>query len=875
MTLPPGSVQVPSIGPDAQAYVGFLSWAPTKPDALKGQPLRGTRGGLFRQIMSHMGLNPELCWLFHVKQIWHENPSQTLGLNEYEIQQTWEEIRWLVREKNLRVLVAFGDEVQKALGISGNVAQNRGSVYELNLDWPGPVVDPNAEPCDVPLIVTHDPEFLVTKRWTVGGKGTADNMVNSLLDFEKALRIASEGYTRYVERFVTHPTQEQFIAWAQDVLARKPLLAVDIETDGFSGSPIVIGFATSAEDAFAVPIKKRGGLNYWSQVQWPTIRNLLDRILSEVPQVYQNALFDVPRLEKFGLKARFRMVKHDTMLLHHVINPEAKHNLGYITSVYGATPFWKEGIFDQGVNILDLDDREVRTYNLRDCVVLHQVLPGLLRDLDELGPQTAAVYYNETLPLMRPVYAMTLNGIKLSESRRKAFSDKLDEMILESEFELKRIFDLPEEFNLSSSDHLGVILYGHVADGFQKANDEYESRLVAGRTDTKLFRDLEAKVKISRLKPLWNFNKSSFKVPTSGKSNKPSTDAGARLALIVACNKRLDQLDQMKSDTTAEQDQITRLIQFLDLYGGFQELQKLKSTYTEFPTWADGRVHGQYLIHGTATGRLASKKPNMQNFPKKSKLGKEVRKLFVAPKGRIFVSADYSNLEARIVGYEAQEPEVQRIFAQGLNQHDINTRNLFHLEPGDPKWDLARRAAKTFQFGLIQYGGSDREIHRKISIEVPELGLTLKDLQIAKENYFRANPNLLQWRLRVAEEVQQTRKITNAFGRIRLFHSNSKDIIKEAYNFPMQSAAASVINGATIRLFDVLATNYSETILVAQIHDQLIFETKDDTEYLKKLLPVIKREMERPRQAWGQMVSFPVDFEIGPSLGELEPFDLN
>jgi DNA polymerase-1 len=336
----------------------------------------------------------------------------------------------------------------------------------------------------------------------------------------------------------------------------------------------------------------------------------------------------------------------------------------------------------------------------------------------------------------------------------------------------------------------------------------------------------------------------------------------------------LDFIENSKKDFSKEANQISRLIQFLGMFDELQGLIKLESTYSEFPTWADGRVHGQYLIHGTSTGRLASRKPNMQNFPKKSKLGKEVRKLFVAPRGRVFISADYSNLEARIVGYEANEPNVQEIFAKGLNQHDINTKKLFHLTPDDPKWELARRAAKTFQFGLIQYGGSDREIHRKISIEVPELGLTLAELKIAKENYFQANPNLLQWRLKVENEVNQTRKITNAFGRIRLFHSNSKDIIKEAYNFPMQSAAASIINRATIKLFKILQEQFPETLLVAQIHDQLVFEAPDRAEYLKKLLPLIRTEMERPVKAWNTVVSFPVDFELGPSLGELEKFEL-
>ena len=864
--------QVPSQGPEDQAPIGVLSFTPDRADVLAKAPLRGTRGGLFRQIMSRLGLSPDVVWKFYVRQRPGALSSDDI---EAETREFWKELRWLIESKGLKVVIGLATpELLKFFGISGAPEQVRGSLYEINLSWPGLVTDPEAEPCDVPMIMTYDPEFLISKRWTTGGKGTADNIVNSLLDFEKAIKIGSEGYVRYVENFVIAPSFDQFVAWAEDVLRRQPLIAVDIETDGFSGAPVVIGFATSSSDAFSVPIRRQGGLNYWPASLWTKVKFYVDRILEEVPQIYQNALFDVPRLAKAGFKAKFRMVRHDTMLLHHVVNPEAKHNLGYITSVYGATPFWKEGIFDRGQNILELDERQVWTYNLRDCVVLHQVLPGLLADLKELGPATARVYYDETLPLMRPVHAMTLIGIKFSQARAEAFKERLTAEILELEHKIRKTYGLPDEFNLGSSDHLGILLYGVIPEKFKTAGAQARAREVSDKTNTKIYAELISMERLAEIPRIWAFGKSMFRVPIGQKSGKPGTGSGDRLAMIVAANKRMDFIEGRLDKFEEEANQIQRLLVFMDMFEDYQELTKLMSTYTEFPTWADGRVHGSYLIHGTSTGRLASRKPNMQNFPKRSNIGKEVRKLFVAPRGRVFISADYSNLEARIVGYEANEPEVQKIFAQGLNQHDINTRNLFHLEPGDPKWELARRAAKTFQFGLIQYGGSDREIHRKISIEVPELGLTLRDLQEAKNNYFKANPNLLEWRLKVAAQVQHERKITNAFGRVRLFHSNNRDIIKEAYNFPMQSAAASIINDATIRIFDKLTTNYQETFLIAQIHDQLIFEAPDEPMYLKRLIKMIKTEMERPRQAWGREVSFPVDFESGPSLGELEPLEL-
>jgi len=204
-------------------------------------------------------------------------------------------------------------------------------------------------------------------------------------------------------------------------------------------------------------------------------------------------------------------------------------------------------------------------------------------------------------------------------------------------------------------------------------------------------------------------------------------DAQGRIGLLKHLNNRLVTLSKLKEteEHNLEKQGIEEMIDWLGLFSEYQKIKKLESTYTDFPVAKfDGRVHSSFSTIGTATSRLASRDPNLQNIPKKG-FGARTREVFVTAPGNCFVSFDYDNLEFGTMAYETGEPNFIEIFEKGLNVHDINTKEYFGIDPASPDWKPVREAAKIFQFGGVQYGGSDVAILSQILLKVPGIKFTL------------------------------------------------------------------------------------------------------------------------------------------------------
>jgi DNA polymerase I len=240
---------------------------------------------------------------------------------------------------------------------------------------------------------------------------------------------------------------------------------------------------------------------------------------------------------------------------------------------------------------------------------------------------------------------------------------------------------------------------------------------------------------------------------------------------------------------------------------------------------------------------------NLQNLPKREKWAEQVRRCFVSGDGKVFLLADYSNVEFVGLAYITGEQAFIDVVLNNQNVHDLNTPILF-AEQGitddtHPLWKAARRAAKVFQFGGVQYGGADMEVHRNIIADAPELGLTMAQYKRAKARYLGTYKELDAWQSHVKEVGKRRRRAESPFGRVRLLNGNDRDIEKECLNMPIQSFAAHVINRAQIRVeqaLKVAGLAVCETIL--QIHDQLIFECPIGD--VAKAAPIIIAEMERP-----------------------------
>jgi len=258
----------------------------------------------------------------------------------------------------------------------------------------------------------------------------------------------------------------------------------------------------------------------------------------------------------------------------------------------------------------------------------------------------------------------------------------------------------------------------------------------------------------------------------------------------------------------------------------WRQIAKLKSTYTDalqdHINPETGRVHTSYSIAGANTGRLASTDPNLQNIPVRSEDGRRIREAFVAPKGRVLVSLDYSQIELRILAHIADIPELQQAFRDGLDIHALTASEMFSV-PLDQMTSDIRRKAKAINFGVI-YGISGFGLARNLRIPRAEA-------QGFIDRYFERFPGIRGYMDRTVKDAQKVGYVTTLFGRrINTPEINAKGPTagfakRAAINAPIQGTAADVIRRAMIRMPAAIA-DLPATMLL-QVHDELLFEVDE------------------------------------------------
>ena len=258
----------------------------------------------------------------------------------------------------------------------------------------------------------------------------------------------------------------------------------------------------------------------------------------------------------------------------------------------------------------------------------------------------------------------------------------------------------------------------------------------------------------------------------------------------------------------------------------YRGLSKLKSTYTDkLPQQINpetGRVHTSYHQAVTATGRLSSSDPNLQNIPIRSEAGREIRRAFIAPPGHVLVAADYSQIELRIMAHLSQDPGLLAAFASAQDIHRATAAEVFGVAPEHVTPEL-RRSAKAINFGLI-YGMSAFGLSK-------QLGLPRTEAQDYIERYFARYPGVKRYMERIRGQAQERGYVETVFGR-RLYIPDirSKNSARRQYaertaiNVPMQGSAADIIKRAMIALDHWLENERPGVRMMLQVHDELVFE---------------------------------------------------
>jgi DNA polymerase-1 len=257
----------------------------------------------------------------------------------------------------------------------------------------------------------------------------------------------------------------------------------------------------------------------------------------------------------------------------------------------------------------------------------------------------------------------------------------------------------------------------------------------------------------------------------------------------------------------------------------FRELAKLKGTYLDpLPALADaaGRLHTTFRQTGTATGRISSANPNLQNIPVRTDLGAEVRKAFAAPPGRLLVVGDYSQIELRLLAHFSGDPVLKAAFEEGRDIHTRTAASMYQVPEGEVT-PRQRRAAKTINFGII-YGMSAFGLSEALEIPVGEA-------KAFQEAYFRQFPKVKAFLDGVMEEARASLKVATLFGRVRpLPELGAKDFNvrsnaeRMAVNAPLQGTAADIIKKAMIAVHREGRARFPGCPLVLQVHDELLAE---------------------------------------------------
>jgi DNA polymerase-1 len=251
-------------------------------------------------------------------------------------------------------------------------------------------------------------------------------------------------------------------------------------------------------------------------------------------------------------------------------------------------------------------------------------------------------------------------------------------------------------------------------------------------------------------------------------------------------------------------------------------------------------VHTTYAQAVAVTGRLASNDPNLQNIPIRTPEGRRVREAFIAPPGHSIVSADYSQIELRIMAHISGDPGLMRAFAEGMDVHRATASEVFAIDPGVVTSEQ-RRYAKTINFGLI-YGMSAFGLAK-------QLGIDRGQAQTYIELYFERYPGVRRYMETTRQSARELGYVSPVFGRrLYLPDINARNAAlrqyaeRSAINAPMQGTAADIIKRAMVSIDGWLAAHRARALMILQVHDELVFEC--DGDFVDTLLAGVRARME-------------------------------
>ena len=260
----------------------------------------------------------------------------------------------------------------------------------------------------------------------------------------------------------------------------------------------------------------------------------------------------------------------------------------------------------------------------------------------------------------------------------------------------------------------------------------------------------------------------------------------------------------------------------------YREIEKIRSTYIDglSSDIVKGKVHSHFNLYGTSTGRLSSEKPNLQNIPTKTDLGRKIKEFFIAPSGKSFVLADYSQIELRVLAHMSKDSSMKKILSEREKDIHIETASrIFNVNLDEVSYEM-RRKAKEINFGLL-YGMESYGLSKN-------LGISKKEADTLIDSYFAQFPKVKEYLAEIVSSAKDTGYTETVYGRKRYIpelQSQNKQVFslgkRMAMNAPIQGTASDIVKLAMIQIDKVLESKFHDAFLVLQVHDEIVVECSD------------------------------------------------
>jgi DNA polymerase I len=555
------------------------------------------------------------------------------------------------------------------------------------------------------------------------------------------------------------------------------VFAFDTETtslDAMSAELVGFSFSITPGEACYVPVAHRSqgeGFDFGDgeaieQVSLQTALARLKPVLEDasILKVAQNVKYDALVMRQHGIAMTG---VDDTMLMSYVLDAgRGKHNMDDLAMRHlGHSCISYQSVMEHAPGKKKSDKSFAEVPLDKATAYAAEDADVTLRLWMVLKARLAAenlmtVYQTLERPLALIITEMERAGIQVDRAILSKLSGKFAQRIAELE---DTVHDLSgHKFNLASPKQLGELLFDHL------------------------------------------------KLPGGKKTKSGQWETRAGVLDDLAANEELPDDARKLVDTMLE----------------WRQLSKLRSTYTDaLPNFIDdqGRIHTSYAMAATTTGRLASSDPNLQNIPVRTEEGRAIRTAFVAPKGATLVSADYSQIELRVLAHIADIPQLKAAFDDGLDIHAMTASEMFGVPLKDMPSDVRRRA-KAINFGII-YGISAFGLANQLSISRQEAAEYIK-------TYFERFPGIRDYMEATKKTAHEHGYVETLFGRrIHYPQINTKNpsmrgfLERAAINAPIQGTAADIIRRAMIRMPQaLLETGLDDARMLLQVHDELIFE---------------------------------------------------